>query len=291
MDCVLHNEELSVSLSGQGGSLTSISAFGREYLWQGDPAVWSGQAPICFPICGGLRDGRARLRSGAEVVLARHGFARKQAFELVSHDETTAVLRLVSTPELQEGYPFDFKLDARYAIDGTTLSVTYEVTNTGMRDMPFFIGGHPAFRCPLDEGERYEDYRIVFELPETESVPRAVVETGLIDVDARSAGPQQGRVLALSHDLFAVSETIYDRLASREVTLENGDGTHGVRVSFPDMPYLVVWGKPAGDFVAIEPWGGLSTCSDEGDLFEDKRGCLVARPGETVSRGFTVKVF
>lgn len=44
------------------------------------------------------------------------------------------------------------------------------------------------------------------------------------------------------------------------------------------------------DFVAIEPRGGLSTCSDEGDVFEDKRGCLVAKPGQTVVRSFSIKI-
>ena len=38
------------------------------------------------------------------------------------------------------------------AIDGARLDVSYEVTNEGDEDMPFFIGGHPGFACPLDEG-------------------------------------------------------------------------------------------------------------------------------------------
>ena len=73
MEFVLDNGSVRVALSTEGGSFTSIAANGREYLWQGDPAVWSGQAPICFPICGGLRDGRAMTRSGHEINLARHG--------------------------------------------------------------------------------------------------------------------------------------------------------------------------------------------------------------------------
>ena len=60
-------------------------------------------------------------------------------------------------------------------------------------------------------------------------------------------------------------------------------------MSFPDFPYLIIWSKPEGDFVAIEPWGGLSTCSDEGDVFEEKRGCLTAKPGETVKRAFSIE--
>ena len=51
-----------------------------------------------------------------------------------------------------------------------------------------------------------------------------------------------------------------------------------------------MWSKPEGDFVAVEPWGGLSTCSDEDDVLEHKRGCLVAKPKETVVRSFTIEI-
>lgn len=64
----------------------------------------------------------------------------------------------------------------------------------------------------------------------------------------------------------------------------------GVRLSFEGFPYLIVWSKPEGDFVAVEPWGGLSTCSDEDDVLEHKRGCLVAKPKETVVRSFTIEI-
>ena len=64
MEYALSNDSISIKVSTAGGSFTSIEAGGREYLWQGDPAVWSGQAPICFPICGGLRDNNAITFAG-----------------------------------------------------------------------------------------------------------------------------------------------------------------------------------------------------------------------------------
>lgn len=87
MEYALSNDSISIKVSTAGGSFTSIEAGGREYLWQGDPAVWSGQAPICFPICGGLRDGSAMTFAGHHVKLARHGFARKQEWKLQSQGE------------------------------------------------------------------------------------------------------------------------------------------------------------------------------------------------------------
>lgn len=292
MNYTLDNGELSIGLTTAGGSFTSIKAQGREYLWQGDPAVWSGQAPICFPICGGLRDGRAMTHSGHEVRLARHGFARKQEWKLVEQTDTMIALKLESSSraELLEQYPFPFKIVARYSLEGKRVHVTYEVTNEGTEDMPFFVGGHPAFACPLDEGESYSDYKLRFEAEEAAKLCTAVPSTGLIDVENRSANPMQGCDLPLTHELFDFAETIFDVLNSHVVDYVKKDEEKGLRLTFSDMPYLIVWGKPEGDFVAVEPWGGLSTCSDEDDVFEHKRGCLIAKPGETIARGFSIEI-
>lgn len=292
MNYTLDNGELSIGLTTAGGSFTSIKAHGREYLWQGDPAVWSGQAPICFPICGGLRDGRAMTRSGHEVKLARHGFARKQEWELVEQTDTMIALKLESSSraELLEQYLFPFKIVARYSLEGKRVHVTYEVTNEGTEDMPFFVGGHPAFACPLDEGESYSDYKLRFEAEEAAELCTAVPSTGLIDVENRSANPMQGCDLPLTHELFDFAETIFDVLNSRVVDFVKKDEEKGLRLTFSDMPYLIVWGKPEGDFVAVEPWSGLSTCSDEDDVLEHKRGCLIAKPGEAIARGFSIEI-
>ena len=33
--------------------------------------------------------------------------------------------------------------------------------------MPFFVGGHPAFNCPIVAGDDYTDYYVEFEKEET----------------------------------------------------------------------------------------------------------------------------
>lgn len=291
MEHTLSNGRISVTLTTLGGTFSSIrDAAGTERLWQPNPDVWTGQAPICFPICGGLRDGRATTLSGAAVELPRHGFARKREFSLGEKDDGSVSLVLESDEKTLAQYPFPFRLVAHYQLEDDGVRVTYAVTNTGTEPMPFFVGGHPAFRVPVRDGESYDDYRIEFEHEETCDVPTPEVDTGLIDEAHRMAGPQHGTTLPLSHELFSVAETIYDRLESRKVTLSNADGSVLLRETFPDMPYLIVWSKPAGDFVAIEPWSGLSTCSDEDDVLEHKRGCIVAAPGETVERGFSIRL-
>ncbi len=156
--------------------------------------------------------------------------------------------------------------------------MSYEVTNEGTEDMPFFMGGHPGFRCPLDEGESYDDYELRFEKREATELCTAVPSTGLIDVEHRSKNPMIGHDLPLTHELFDSRRPSLTCSRAAWLRLTKKTEDKGVRLTFPDMPYLIVWSKPEGDFVAVEPWGGLSTCSDEDDILEHKRGCLVAKP-------------
>ena len=131
MEYALSNDSISIKVSTAGGSFTSIEAGGREYLWQGDPAVWSGQAPVCFPICGGLRDGSAMTFAGHHVKLARHGFARKQEWKLLSQGENELAMCLASEDNaaLLSDYPYPFRLVARYTLEDAAVRVSYEVTN------------------------------------------------------------------------------------------------------------------------------------------------------------------
>mgnify|MGYP000706643350 CR=1 FL=1 len=85
--------------------------------------------------------------------------------------------------------------------------------------MPFFVGGHPGFKCPLDEGESYDDYELRFEQREAAELCTAVPSTGLIDVEHRSKNPMVGHDLPLTHELFDFAETIFDVLESHVVTL------------------------------------------------------------------------
>lgn len=55
---VISNEYCSVVIGKQGAQLNSLVKNGTEYLWQGDPDYWAGQAPVCFPIVGVLPEGR-----------------------------------------------------------------------------------------------------------------------------------------------------------------------------------------------------------------------------------------
>lgn len=61
----LKNDELTVEFKPEGATISSIKdRDGVEYLWQGNPEYWGGQAPVLFPICGSLRNDGATFQVG-----------------------------------------------------------------------------------------------------------------------------------------------------------------------------------------------------------------------------------
>src|SRR5262245_59445312 len=56
------NSELTVEIAPLGAELQSItSANGDNWLWHGDPAWWSGRAPLLFPVVGKSPDGAVTI--------------------------------------------------------------------------------------------------------------------------------------------------------------------------------------------------------------------------------------
>ena len=186
MDYTIKNRELTVTLKTLSGTLKSIKdSEGREYIWQPDPAFWTGQAPVCFPICGSIRDNTAEIGSGKTTSMPRHGIVRKREFTMEKQSDDEIVFSITSDQDMLEKYPFPFRLYTMYHLEGKSLRVTYRVENTGTETMPFFIGGHPAFACPLEKGERFEDYHLIF--PEKETcAPSAPLSNGLQDMNDRT---------------------------------------------------------------------------------------------------------
>lgn len=293
MKWALRNDWISVEFTSLGGALSSIrDTEGVEYLWQGDAAYWSGQAPVLFPICGSLRNNKAQLAgAGRTVSMPRHGIVRKKEFVCDSFTDDSIQFSIRSDSAMQDQFPFFFTLKTGYYLRERAIEVRYTVVNEDVKPMPFFIGGHPGFRCPLLPGENFADYQIEFEQDENLAVPEAVTETGLLNLHNRRPLLKGERVLPLHHSLFYQDALTLDTLKSRKVRLCHKTNNRGVEIEFSDFPYLILWSTANdGPFVALEPWSGLSTCDDEDDVFEHKRNVQTVAPGEEKELGFTICV-
>ena len=280
------SDRLSADVSTSGAELQRLDASGdRALLWNGDPAVWAGRAPILFPIIGMLAGGRYRL-GDAEYSMAKHGIARHAPFDVVSHDGREVVLRLQADADTRATYPFEFRLDVSFALRDDTLRLQATIANLGDAPMPASFGFHPALRWPLPFGQPRADHFIRFEHDEPAPI-RRIDADGLLLPDPQPT-PVTGDVLALRDALFTDDAVIFDRLTSRRLTY---GGSHGPRlaIGFEDFPTLGVWTKPGGaGFICIEPWQGIADpVGFDGDL-RDKPGMIAIEPGR--SRVFTMTI-
>ena len=266
---------LSATIAPLGAELQTLGdADGRDLLWNGDPAYWTGRAPLLFPFIGRLNGDAYRL-DGVSHPLGQHGFARRRNFALVEQAPARALFRLTDDEETRALYPFAFELDADYRIDGATLTMTITARNTGDRPLPASFGYHPAFRWPLPYGAAREDHRILFE--KDEPAPLRVLAGGLASPELVPS-PVEGRSLPLTDTLFARDAMIWDRLESRQLLYGAGDGPQ-LDIRFPDMPWLGIWTKPGAGYVCIEPWAGMADPEGfEGEVWE-KPGIIAIEPG------------
>ncbi|MGF9761966.1 aldose 1-epimerase family protein [Microvirga sp. 0TCS3.31] len=288
MSIVISSPQLRAEVSAEGAELIRLQdEQGRDWLWDGDAAFWTGRSPLLFPIVGRVRNDRIRV-SGSEYELSRHGFARISRFEVEEANSSQCRFRLRSSEATLSRYPFPFQLDVIYAVEGATLSITASVANTGSSVMPASFGFHPAFRWPLPYDAPRDAHEIRFEQEETAPVRRPF--DGLIKRETEPS-PVQGRTLALRDDLFEADALVFDQVRSRSVEY-GAHGSASLRVHFPDMPHLGIWTKPGAGFICIEPWQGFADPQDFTGDFSDKPGIVSIQPGETrrFAIGITVKL-
>jgi galactose mutarotase-like enzyme len=267
---------LSAEIDPLGAQLSALrDPAGLDLLWDGDPAVWTGRAPILFPIVGELADGRYRL-DGKTYALGRHGFARHKMFEVADGTPSSVTFILRADDTTLAVYPFRFQLDVTFTLAGPGLTLTASVRNLDDRPLPASFGFHPALRWPLPYGQARDLHRVVFDQDEPAPV-RRIDSRGLL-TSVSHPTPVVGRELALRDALFEDDALIFDSLASRELWYGAREGPQ-LRIGFPDTPYLGVWTKPGGGFICLEPWHGIADpVGFDGD-FRAKPGVFEVAPG------------
>ena len=275
----IRNESLTLEIDAHGAEMKSLTdnRTGQEYLWCGDAAYWGRTSPILFPLVGNYREKQSCF-DGKWYSLSQHGFARDMDFELVSEKGDEIWFALEDSPETLEKYPFGFRLELGYRLQGRAVEVLWKVTNKNDREMYFSIGGHPAFNCPLREGEKQTDYRIGFDTcePLTASV-----------LDENGTVSERTKVLELTDGMLQITDSLFDEDAlivehdqAHKVALYTPEGEKYLEVRF-EAPLFGIW-SPAGKhapFVCIEPWYGRSDRADFGQKLEEREWGNVLKAG------------
>lgn len=268
----ISNDRISAVICSLGAEFKSIMVDGVERLWEGDPNVWAGQAPVLFPICGGLKDGKY-LYNGKEYTIPKHGFAQLSEFEVESVDEASATFILRSDKKLKEQYPFDFEFRVIFSIEESVVKVSFETTNIGENTMYYSVGAHEAYACPEGVG----GYSLIFEKEEV--LERAVVDGNLIEYKTVPV-LSGGRELLLKEEFFAKDALVFTNIKSKKVTLKNNATEECVVVDY-DCDNLLIWTIPGAKYVCIEPWQGMLDYVDSDYNLAHKKSIIELKSGET----------
>ncbi len=286
------SDQLSAAINPYGAELTHLrDAEGRALMTDADPAFWTGHAPILFPVIGVTNGSRIRI-GDRDYPMAKHGFARHSLFDVVQAEPGRAVFELTDSDETRASYPFAFRLEIGFRLDGPTLTVEARIENRDAGYLPAQFGFHPAFAWPLPYGEPREAHRITFETDEPGEL-RMIAPDGLIAAGRRASPLDGGRELLLADALFANDALVWDPIHSQSVTYGAAQGPV-LEVRFPDTPRLGVWTKPAlpdGEgprFVCIEPWHGIADPEGFTGVFTEKPGVFEIAPGDEKRMGWSV---
>ena len=286
----IRNESLTLEIDAHGAEMKSLidNCSGQEYLWCGDAAYWGRTSPVLFPLVGNYREKQSCF-DGKWYSLSQHGFARDMDFELVSEKGDEIWFALEDSPETLEKYPFGFRLELGYRLQGRAVEVLWKVTNKNDREMYFSIGGHPAFNCPLREGEKQTDYRIGFDTcePLTASV-----------LDENGTVSERTKVLELTGGMLQITDSLFDEDAlivehdqAHKIALYTPEGEKYLEVRF-EASLFGIW-SPAGKhapFVCIEPWYGRSDRADFGQKLEEREWGNVLKAGEIFTAAYQICV-
>ena len=276
----LKNNDLTVQISECGAELKSVRCDGMDYLWNGDPNIWSGTAPLLFPICGSLKEDRF-THGGKEYHLKKHGYARSTPFAVELLEADRVVFLHTSDEKTKQCYPFDYELRVSFTLRDRAIEVGYEVKNMSGETMYFNIGSHEAYATP----EGIEAYDVIF--PDNETLYSSAL-CGPLLTDERIAILKDSRYLPLYEHYFDLDTLVFKNIRSHSATLRNRKNGRALRVDFPDADHLMIWHKPTSPYVCIEPWNGLPDVVGSGFELCEKEGVIALERGGIYRNTHTV---
>lgn len=286
----ISNGTITVAVDSRGAEMKSLRRIdiGKEYMWSGNPEYWGKVSPLLFPLVGTLKNNEYHF-NGRSYAMGRHGFARDKEFRLVSQKADEIWFALEADEETKKCYPFDFRLEAGYRLEGMGVKVFWRVENLSRERMYFSIGGHPAFRCPPEgRGEDRDSCYLGFEGKESICCTR-LDGSGLVSKQKVAYETEDG-LLAITEDLFREDAMIMEDGQIHSVSLMTSDKKPYVTVEFA-MPVVAVW-TPAGKnapFICIEPWYGTSDAADFAGTLEERKWGRCLEPEQRFEAGYLIK--
>lgn len=248
-----------------GGMITAFNINGEDIFYIDREKLdtpdfpSAGGNPILFPVCGRLTDGVYQA-FGKKYNMPIHGFARTSAWKLkVSGDGASDGITIIleHNEETLKVYPFKFRVEFKYLLDGNTLTLHQTYINEGNEDMPFYSGFHPYFTV----GNKNE---LTFDM----NADR------YMDYNVRQMKEYKGEI-----DFNNPVDFVFylnDNKGSRYVMKDPDKKRKLVIETSEQFKYMVMWTMKGMDFVCVEPWMAAPDAMNTGkDLY-----CLA--PGKSL---------
>lgn len=281
----------SVQVQNKGAEMNSFYIDGvGELMWQGDPAYWPSYSPILFPVVGAVRDNKVMI-NGEWFDMNKHGFVRPENFELCHSSDTMLEYLYSSNDMTKKSYPFDFDFKVKFEVSESSVKVTYTVKNTGDKEMPFFVGGHPGFNVPFpgEDDAVLTDYEIEFAENETASSPVCDMVKNIIDYSQSQHPLNNEKTIPLTLEFFKNDAVIYENLSKNVISLKSKKSGAKITMDYSEFTMIGIWKQyNESKFVCLEPWVGCGTTNEEGDDITDKKYCQFVAPDESKSYSYTV---
>lgn len=280
--------------SKYGAELVSFKINGEEKVHQGENCTdengriyWKRHWPVLFPTVGKCKKNQTII-NGRTYEMQQHGFARDMEFEPLTKLDNFHSYVFRSDNKLIDKYPYEFSLTVTYRTDGNKLTTIYKVVNEGDTDMPFGIGGHPAFKINREELDK-GNYYLEFE-EEEDKIHFLYLVDGLIGTEYAKNILENKKVVTLNASLFSNDAIIMKGLKSNKVSLKN-NGKTILTMDFTGFPYLAVWTKPRAPFICIEPWMTTADNVNGSGVFRQKTDILLLPPKQEYECKYTVEFF
>lgn len=280
----------------EGAELLSFKINGQEKIHQGLECVnangkvyWKRRYPVLFPMVGKCKKNQTII-NGKAYEMQTDGFVKDMEFEPISKLDNFHSYRLQSNKKLIDKYPYEFTLLVTYRTDENKLTTIYKVINEGDVDMPFAIGGKPAFQISYEDLEK-GNYYLEFE-EEEEKIHFLYLVDGLVGTEYAKNIMIDKKVIPLNHHAFDNDAIIMKSLKSKKISLKKKENHETIlTLNYEGFPYLAIWSKPKAPFLCIAPWMLAPDSANGSGVFRQKTDILLLPPKQEFECKYTVEFF
>ena len=255
MNYTIQNKYLKAIISSKGAELRELyDTDGLNRMHTPTNDTWNRVSPILFPQVSRIINGEYKV-DGKLYNMTTHGFVRDAIFNVVEHNDNKITLSYSFNEETLKMYPYEFILEITYELIDNKLNVLFKVINPMNKKLLYMLGGHPAFKVPLYNDEKYSDYSLTFE--RYEEVRQMILVNNFLANNYEEV--KIDKPIKLEHSLFSDDALIFKDLKSNYVDLISGNHDKKIRFYFSDFKILAIWSKVEENcnFVCLEPWNGI----------------------------------